>query len=331
MKKQIICAILIMAMIILALPMGANASIATAGELYSEDFTKPSDAAEGWSPDGWTFEAFGGTNSQESTTTNGVVDDGYILMDRGSYDGAVRITYSSLPNIPSEFTYTIDVKGATGTSGWITANINGYYISATAGGAVEYMSEGGSNTAATFGALDNVWYTYCWQVKGDRMSVYRKERGEGNQYAKLLDNVKIQLRSGHRIYAYVSTNAGSAGIDNIRITEGVFPIESKIEVTDGEGTNKKIRGAMTVSAGTVSPTEPANVMALMTIHDERGKIVDIVSNAISLEFGENTIMLEKEYAAEKFDKMRGGTAKIYLWESFEELEPLTKAYSVKIQ
>ena len=333
MKKYVICTFLIMVMLIGIMPVGVNASIASAKEIFREEFNKPQDSGSEWAPDGWVCEVMEGTDALESTASIGVTDENYILLDRGEYDGTVRITYNELPAVPSEFTYTVDVKATktSSTSAWFTANFNGYYVSATAGGAVEYMSESGTNTYQTFETIDDVWYTYCYQVNGERMSVYRKERGEGKEYTKLLDNVKMQVRSGHRIYVYSLKGVDNVGVDNAIITEGIVPISSEITFGEGEGTNKKIRGVLTVSARTVSPTEPRRVIALMTVHDARGRIADIVSNPVELKFDKNTFVLEKEYTAQKFEKMQGGTVKIYLWESFDELEPLTKAYAVTIR
>lgn len=333
MKKYVICALLIVAVLAGIMPVGVSASIATAKEIMREDFSKPEGITGLWPPDGWICEVMEGTDSLENTASIGVTDDNYILLDRGEYDGTLRIMYNSLPSVPSEFTYTVDVKATktSSTSAWFTANFNGYYVSATAGGAVEYMSESGTNTYQTFETIDDVWYTYCYQVKGDRMSVYRKERDSDMGYIKLLDNVKMQVRSGHRIYVYSLKGVDNVGVDNIRITEGIIPVSSEITFGDGAGTNKKITGTLTVSARSVSPTAPRNVIALMTIHDSRGRIVDIVSKPVVLEFDENTFVLEREYSAQKYEKMQGGTAKIYLWESFDELEPLTKAYAVTVQ
>jgi len=333
MTKRILSFILALAAVTAFFAVDAGAAIADAKLIYEQDFTRPEGAAEGWAPESWIFSYIGGSASLQNQAIAEITEEGYIDLNKGGFDGAPAIT-ATMPSLPSDFTLTYDVNNyADSKASWIVCSLNGYNQTATGGGHVEYLTEAGENTSLTLTAECRVWYTYVFQVKGDRMSIFRKERDNAEaDFVSIVENVKMKTRSGHVFYAYCSGANAGMYIDNVKLYAGTYVTAQNIEVVENGG-NKKLVGTMEVASADINPTSPRTVMTLMGIYDERGRIIDMVVESAVLKYGEDNLFVieTREYTVSEYEKMVGNTVEMYIWESFSTMTPQKAIYSTMLR
>lgn len=328
MKKRVICLLLTLGLIMALAVIEANAASATGAVYLDETFTKPADGGANWAPEGWSILVDGESADKAGAGTAKITDEGYIEMHQGNSDGIPSVKYT-LPALPSEVTLMYDVYGVS-LGGWIVCSLNGYNQTGCPGGHFEYLGEDGvTQKYLSAETQTGVWYTYCFQLSGERMSVYRKVR-DGGSFEKLLDNVKMKSRGGNQFYTYSVDKDPKFRIDNVKVFAGTLIEDEKIDVlTNGE--KKQLKGSIEISLASQAADTPKPVVLLMGIYDSKGKIVDMEIKNETLSFGDNTIeILSKEYTAEDYNKLRGCTAEVYVWDTFRSLQPQTNGYSITL-
>ncbi len=374
MTKKLLCLILMVAMLSTFFVIGANAASVAESKLHEEqDFTLPEgEDGKVWRPDGWSITGKHGNAALLDQGIYNITEEGYVELCRNGYDVGACATYV-FPTLPKDFTLMFDVRypETSGFSGalYVDCSINGYKQSVTSAGAIAYADDvTGEAKNIGAGAHDaNTWYTYVFQVKGDRMSVYRKSEREA-AFTLKADNLKMQLRTGGEFYAYSTSPTAYIHIDNVKVFSGTYMTNAKTEkisvpipdkkFVKSENENEpdeevaldaeeeqgreyyytyryeyKIKGEIEVTSAKVSPTETGNVIPVMTIYDQKGKVIDMFFNTAELKYNTgNVYSLETpQYTPEAFEAMKGYTIEMYLWNSFADLAPQTAAYTTTIQ
>ena len=348
MAKKIFCLVVVATMLCSVFAVSTSASIAASKTYFEENFTRPADQIdnEDWKPEDWTI---GLKNGQ----TFRVHPDGYAELNANGTGEAATLTSKAL-TLPSDFTLMFDVKYSKVNETEDTTNmriecaLNGFNQQLLLDGGVLYIPEESAETdREDAGAHEaDKWYTYIYQVKGDRMSVYRKAEGE-DVFVRKLDNAKMSTRGGNNFYAYSKSEC--LCLDNIKVFAGTYMTDSNISFNDEK---TLITGTMSVICADAAPfakvvvseqqeelvESPRSVLSVMTVYDARGKIIAFKSEEKELKFNnENTVVTTIDFTTPtlkdvKYDDLIGGTVELYLWDlPLSGLTPLTKACVMTIE
>lgn len=334
MIKKLLCIALTVVMLCSFFVMDAGAAIATAKTYVDEDFTLPegADGAE-WRPEGWSVGGLNGLIDLVDQGIYNITEEGYVELCKGGYTGGACVWYT-FPTLPNEYSLMFDVRypetsGYTGTL-YVDCSINGFRQNLQPGGGIAYADDvNGEAKNIGAGAHDaNTWYTYVFQVKGDRMSVYRKSEYE-QAFTQKADNVKMQLRSGNQFYAYSTSSTAYIHIDNVKVFTGTYLKKSEITINEEK---TMITGTTDVTSAEVMPSGSDFVTAVMTACDAKGKVVDIAFESFELMYDDNnSFSVKMPITPDIYESMSGGKVELYLWDNFDSLIPRTSAYIIDIQ
>lgn len=302
-----------------------------AGVFIDEDFTKPEDQTENasWAPEGWVFAGIG---DKEIET---ISPQGYVELVQNFSSASAQIQYPIAKSIPKNFTLMYDVYFADDSvrAVYIPAVINGYSLSLNAYGSVSYVDENGANKNYTTGTPEyDTWYTYVYQVKGDRMSVFRKTEGESG-FTKVAENLQLQKTTSAntvRMYAFDATKkmVGSR-LDNVKLFSGTYLIDSSINISDDKS---MIKGELKVGNADIAPTDSRNTTVIMAAYDSKGKILKISLNSANvLKFGDNIAAVEMPITQELYKNLKGGTVEMFMWDSVSGAMPQCKMHILNVE
>ncbi len=335
MTKKFFCLVLVIAMLGSFFMIGANAATIAESKLHDEqDFTLPEgEDGKVWRPEGWIINGRHGNADLLDQGIYNITDEGYVELCRGGYDVGACVYYV-LPSLPKDFTLMFDVcfPATSGFTGELTVlcSLNGYKQQVNSGGAITYFNED-TGREATVGAgshENGKWYTYVYQISGDRMSVYRKSEDE-SVFSLKANNLKMATRSGNEFYAYSTSPTGYIYVDNVKIFTGTYMTGSDITINEEK---TMITGTMDVTSGKATPVTSESVMAVMTAYDSKGKVLDMAFETVDLKFNDdNSFTVNLPITSELYEKLVGGKVELYLWDSFAGLSPQTSAYTAIIQ
>jgi len=334
MTKKLLYLVMTVAMMCSLFVISTNASVATSKNFVDESFTLP-EGEDGtiWRPEGWTVGPRHGLAETIDLGTYVITEEGYAKVCKGGYTGGACVAYK-FPTLPDEYTLMFDVRypetsGYTGTL-YVDCSINGYKQNVQPNGNIAYADDvtGEAKNIGAGGHDPNTWYTYVFQIKGDRMSVYRKSEKE-SAFALKVDNKKMLLRDGAEFYAYSTSPTAFINIDNVKVFSGTYMTESNITVNDDKSV---ITGTMSVTSAKANPVQSSLTTAVMTAYDAKGKVIDMVFENVDLAYDDaNDFTVEMPITPDVYEKLSGGTIELYLWDSFAGLSPQTAAYVIDVQ
>ncbi len=191
-----------------------------------------------------------------------------------------------------------------------------------------------------------VWYTYLTVRTDGALKVYRKEKGTAEPFREAIYHgvtsisgvtsgtfsTEIYLNGGEDVGAEFSTTRYY--LDNIMLFTKTFADTDtvKLSVDDAEG-GKKVKASVNI----VSSIDEGNrgvVYPVMIVFDKKGKATKMSALTESAVFSygnENPVSVELILSDSEYQKVRGGTAEFYLWESPLSFKPVMDDYSITIQ
>lgn len=307
-------------------------AISSAGVFVDEDFTKPEAEMENpsWAPEGWSFAGIG---DKETETIN---PEGYVELVQNYSTASAQIQYPISKSIPKNFTLMYDVyfENDTVKAVYIPAVINGYSVSLNAYGSITYLDDTGAAKSHNMGTPQyDIWYTYIYQVKGDRVTAFRKAEGE-TEFSKVAENLKLQPTTSAntiRMYAFDATKKRvGARLDNVKLFSGTYLTDSSIKINDEKTV---ITGTMKISSADIEPESVRNTTVIMAAYDRDGKILKISMNpSNALKYGDdNVAVIEMPLTENLYDNLKGGTVEMYLWDSVSGAKPQCEMHILSVE
>ncbi len=330
MTKKLLCLSLAVVMISAMFAINCSAAVSDSGKYAVADFTRPDDQVGNadWKPDGWGIGGRHGLADTLELAISNVTAEGYLELCKGGYVNGGSCIYREL-SLPKNFTLMFDVRypEVSGFEGalFVDCSFNGYRQCVQTGGAVPYLGEDNASlTQGTGGHEANVWYTYVFQVKGDRMSVFKKKTADAT-FTQYLNNVKMQKRAGNEFYAYSTSPTAYINLDNIKVFSGTGADD--LEVGVGE-TRAFAEGS--VFAADVSPLGTKTVTPILAAYDSKGKVLGMTFGEEVFKFNTNDVELELAFGSEVREQLSGGKVEFFICDTANLLKPLTQVYVINV-
>lgn len=339
MMKRTVLLIMILVLVSAMFVIEANASVTTSKVWAESDFTYPEGTADGWVPEGWQISGRSGNEPTRNEAIAYVHQDGYVVLCKNTHSGtsAGAVIQKIITGLPSDFTVMYDVyfvneESTTGANVIMDVALNGYSQMMYGTGNVAVKNEAGVSTTVSTGKPElGVWYTYIFQVRGDRMSVFRK-KAEESAFSKVVDNSRMQARATNEIWiTATSSDTAMIYVDNVKVFSGTYMSDAEITVSE---TN--ISGTMTLATADVEPAlsgvaDYMDVMPVIAAFDKKGKILDVEFGSGSAWFNENTVNVSMDIDSEVYENLSGGTIELYVCNPGNIMKPLTSAYVMTVE
>ncbi len=231
--------------------------------------------------------------------------------------------------VPEDFVVMVDIcKMASPSLGW----------------QFQVFTTSGTQVRWSYNAADmelGKWYTYLIIRKDGVLKHYRKEKGTDAPFETTAAGTSLQITSGSNAFIvtfWTSAGAEDGGsyattkflVDNVMLYSGTFvaPGSQKIEVTDEDG-GKKISAAVDVYTDANLDGE-MTVAPVMVVFDKKGKIMEWSPSTVTVGEAQNTVTNEITMTDDYYEKVRGGSAELYLWTSETSFKPMMNGYRVTI-
>jgi len=307
-------------------------TVGSSGVFINEDFTKPEAEMNNdqWAPKGWTFQ---GVTDVEIERVN---PEGYVELKQNFGLASAQIQYPITKTIPKKFTLMYDVYFGEddGRYVYIPCVVNGYNLGMNASGSTSYVDAEGVNKGLSTGVPEfNTWYTYVFQVTGNRMSIYRRAENE-DSFSKVADNVQMQTTTSANTIRIYATNTqrrnNEARFDNVKIVSGTYLMDSDV-VINPEKT--EIEGKLKIGNGDIPLDKTRNLTVIMSAYDSRGKIQKLMMNPLcEVAFGEeNEISVKMAIDEDVYETLKGGTVELYVWDSASGAKPQCDMHVIEVQ
>ncbi len=337
--KRFISMILMFTMMATVFALNAGAAVTTSRVWAETDFTRPEGSDDKWCPEDWEIGGRSGNAGTQNEAIAYVHQDGYVVLCKNTHSGtsAGAVIQKIITGLPSDFTVMYDVcfvneESTTGANVIMDIALNGYSQMMYGTGNVSVKTEAGVSTTLSTGKPElGVWYTYIFQVSGERMSVYRKKAGE-SAYTKVIDNSRMQVRTTNEIWiTATSSDTAMIYVDNIKVFSGTYMSDAEITVSESS-----ISGTMTVETEEVEPilssgTENVEIMPVIAAFDKKGKILDVEFGSDTIEFNKNTVNISMDIDAEVYKNLSGGTVELYVCAYENLMKPLTSYFVLTVE
>ena len=307
-------------------------AVGASGVYINEDFTKPEAELNNdqWAPQGWKFHGITDVEIER------IHPDGYVEVVQNYGLASAQIQYNITKKIPDNFTLMYDVYFVAddGRYVYIPCVINGLNVGMNAYGQTSYVDAEGANRTYNTGTPEfDTWYTYAFQVKGTHMDVYRKSEYD-ETFEKVADNIRMQTSTSANMVRIYVTNTqrkrSEARLDNVKLVSGTYLMDSDIEINSEK---TEITGKMKIGNGDIPLNGSRNLTVIMSAYDSRGKILKMEMNSNkSIEFGEdNEVALTMSIDEALYEKLKGGTVELYIWDSASGAKPLCDMHVLEVK
>ncbi len=323
--KKILSLVLTMMMLASFFAVNVNAA-----ELVPNiDFTIEEGESE---MEGWSVDA--GTGSSAELVPDPQDPDNMVMALTHSPATAsgsgVIVTKSFTAPTSGELVWMFDIMFKKAQSQlYIEAGLNGVRVS-------------NAPRTEAFGTA-GTWYSVIVHIEEGNMygNIYRKIKGSEDGYKRILTDIAgaTHTFAGLRFYT-VKGKESSEGdpdiiyIDNCRLLSGLYMEDlsfmlddkavEKVSDIDAAGTLTASYNLMNADLSEESTTfegEYTDMLPAMIVFDKNGKMLDCVSYSDTMEFLDNYVELSID-TTDFYDKLEGGSVKLYLWDSLAGLQVL---------
>ena len=279
-------------------------------------------------------------NYEDDSSTFLAANGGDLVVNKVTEDGN---TYAEVTVASDLSFYMVSVSDAISEDFVVIADLC-KMVSPAQGWKFQIYTASANQVGWSYNAADmelGTWYTYLAVRKDGVIKHYRKVRGSDAPFEAITVGGAGQISSGSNafIVMFRGTGGNESGAsytttkflaDNIVLYNGSFPAANsqKIEVTDEDG-GKRILAEVDVYTD-ANIDEEMTVAPVMVVFDKKGKIMDWSPSTVNVGAAKNTVSTEITMTADYYEKVKGGTAELYLWTSETSFKPMMNGYRVTL-
>ena len=180
---------------------------------------------------------------------------------------------------------------------------------------------------------EGVWYTYMVIRKDGVARHYRKVRGSDDAFESITVSNSLQISDGSNCLNVTMWTPYGAEVDatyattkflvdNLSFYNGSYAVPGSAEITVSDADGGK---TITASVEVMSDAEldsSKTVAPVMVIFDKKGKIMEWCPKTEEVKSGSNRVANEVTLTSDYYEKVKGGTAELYLWTTESSFKPM---------